>query len=294
MKENKILSLTECSSNDYTTENFDWINDPNFPDEYKKEYLQFPLKEWRDILLQNGFQIKPKINSFLDDYLKIVHKILKEVIFENCNFYNDKKEITNYISNNYKKNISIVPDFFVHKMEKNKFIQLLNERKYMIRTNYQIDENIEFISILGEIKISEENKINKKQSFKRSKKIPNYKAFIEEISNNKEKIIIMYVYDNSFFLFKDDFIITENYPNVYCYIPKLYSNKNFIVDNNSFNKIKPETEKRNVDIDEKIKTTEYIIKEIEKLLNSVKKQELLSVFLIIILISFFIKIYFCH
>ena len=249
MKENKILSLTECSSNDYTTENFDWINDPNFPDEYKKEYLQFPLKEWRDILLQNGFQIKPKINSFLDDYLKIVHKILKEVIFENCNFYNDKKEITNYISNNYKKNISIVPDFLVHKMEKNKFIQLLNERKYMIRTNYQIDENIEFISILGEIKISEENKINKKQSFKRSKKIPNYKAFIEEISNNKEKIIIMYVYDNSFFLFKDDFIITKNYPNVYCYIPKLYSNKNFIVDNNSFNRIKPETEKRNVDID---------------------------------------------
>ena len=54
MKENKILSLTECSSNDYTTENFDWINDPNFPDEYKKEYLQFPLKEWRNIFIIRG------------------------------------------------------------------------------------------------------------------------------------------------------------------------------------------------------------------------------------------------
>ena len=101
MEEKKVISLTECSSSDSDTENFDWVNDPNFPDEYKKKYLQFPLKEWRNILLQNGFQIIPKIKSFLDDYLKIVHKILKEDIFIDCNFYNDKKEVAKYISNNY-------------------------------------------------------------------------------------------------------------------------------------------------------------------------------------------------
>ena len=294
MEEKKVISLTECSSSDNSTENFDWVNDPNFPDEYKKKYLQFPLKEWRNILLQNGFQIIPKIKSFLDDYLKIVHKILKEDIFIDCNFYNDKKEVAKYISNNYKKKISNTPDFFVHKMEKKKFIQLLNERKYMMRTNYQINENIDYISILGEIKIDNKNKINKKEPFKQSKKMPNYKAITEEISNNNEKIIIMYVYDNSFFLFKEDFVITENYPNVYCYIPKLNHHQKFIIENNGLEKIKPEIGKGNMNEDEKIKTTEYIKKEIVKMFNSVKNIELLSIFLTIIFISFFIKVFFCN
>ena len=104
----------------------------------------------------------------------------------------------------------------------------------------------------------------------------------------------MYVYDNSFFLFKEDFVITENYPNVYCYIPKLNHHQKFIIENNGLEKTKPETGKGNLNEDEKIKTTEYIKKEIVKMFNSVKNIELLSIFLTIIFISLFIKVFFCN
>ena len=50
MIEEKESSLTKKSSSDYVTENFDWVYDDNFPEEYKKEFLQFPLKERKEIL----------------------------------------------------------------------------------------------------------------------------------------------------------------------------------------------------------------------------------------------------
>ena len=290
MTDKKGISLTESSSSDGVNENFDWVNDDNFPDEYKKEYLQFPLKEWREILFKNNVPLS-KINSYQENYFKTVHKILREVIFKDSNFYNDKNEIIKYISNYYDKNITIEPDFFVHKMEKNKFIQLLNERKYMMRTNYQISENIEYISIFGEIKIS--RKI-KKETFKNSNQKLNYKTLLEEISNDIEKMIVMYLYDNSFFLFKEDLDITENYSAVYCYIPKLYRHKKLISDENGFKQNKPEKEKINSDTDEKLTTKEYYKKEIEKVVNNFKEQKIYFLFLIIILISLILKEYFFH
>ena len=290
MTDKNEISLTESSLSDCVTENFNWVNDDNFPDEYKKEYLQFPLKEWREILFKNDISLS-KINSFKEDYFKTVHKILREVIFKDCNFYNNKNDIIKYISSNYNKDITIAPDFLVHKMEKNKFIQLLNERKYMMRTNYQIAENIEYISILGEIKISRKTK---NETFKNSNHKLNYKTFLEEVSNDREKMIVMYVYDNSFFLFKENLKIIENYSVVYCYIPKLYSHKKSILDNNGFNQIKPEKEKINSDTDEKITTKEYYKKEIEKVVNNFKEQKIYFLFLIIVLISLILREYFFH
>ena len=72
MIEEKESSLTEKSSSDYVTENFDWVYDDNFPEEYKKEFLKFPLKEWKEILIKENLLLENKIKSFRerrDDYL---------------------------------------------------------------------------------------------------------------------------------------------------------------------------------------------------------------------------------
>ena len=44
-KKSNQESLSESSSEDYCEENYDWVDDENFPIEYKKEFLQFPLEE---------------------------------------------------------------------------------------------------------------------------------------------------------------------------------------------------------------------------------------------------------
>jgi len=250
MIEEKESSLTEKSSSDYVTENFDWVYDDNFPEEYKKEFLQFPLKEWKEILIKENLLLENKIKSFRerrDDYLKLVYKIFKESIFKDFDFYNDKKVFTEYILNNYKRKVSITPEFFVKKIEKNKFNEILNVRKYMMRTNYQIPDNVEYINIFGEIKLSEKNQ---KQTFKKSKKKKNYYKFLDEIKNDKEKIVVMHIYDMSFFLFEEDSKINENFPIVYCYIPKLYNIYSIREPKNTNNKLN---------------TVEYYRKEIKKI-----------------------------
>ena len=279
MIEEKESSLTEKSSSDYVTENFDWVYDDNFPEEYKKEFLQFPLKERKEILIKENLLLENKIKSFRerrDDYLKLVYKIFKESIFKDFDFYNDKKVFTEYILNNYKRKVSITPDFFVKKIQNNKFTEILNVRKYMMRTNYQIPDNVEYINIFGEIKLSEKNQ---KQTFKKSKKKKNYYKFLDEIKNDKEKIVVMHIYDMSFFLFEEDSKIIENFPIVYCYIPKLHN----------FYSIREPKNTKN-----KLNSVEYYRKEIKKIANKIKNIRFIYFCMFIIFIAIIIKVYFFH
>ena len=97
----------------------------------------------------------------------MVNKILKLNIFNGFNFFHEKGGIIKYKLAKYNTDIKIAPDFFVYRMEKSKFIKLLKERKYMMKTKYEVPENIKYISIIGEIKMS------RKKALKRSKKKKN-------------------------------------------------------------------------------------------------------------------------
>ena len=181
-----------------------------------------------------------------------------------------------FILNNYKRKVSITPEFFVKKIEKNKFNEILNVRKYMMRTNYQIPDNVEYINIFGEIKLSQKNQ---KQTFKKSKKKKNYYKFLDEIKNDKEKIVVMHIYDMSFFLFEEDSKIIENFPIVYCYIPKLHN----------FYSIREPKNTKN-----KLNTVEYYRKEIKKIANKIKNIRFIYFCMFIIFIAIIIKVYFFH
>ena len=145
-----------------------------------------------------------------------------------------------------------------------------------MRTNYQIPDNVEYINIFGEIKLSQKNQ---KQTFKKSKKKKNYYKFLDEIKNDKEKIVVMYIYDMSFFLFEEDSKINENFPIVYCYIPKLY---------NIYSIREPKNTKN------KLNTVEYYRKEIKKIANKIKNIRFIYFCMFIIFIAIIIKVYFFH
>ena len=224
-EEIKETTSLECSSKDYVSEDFDWVDKDIYSKESKLEYLKFPLKEWKDIIYEKN-DSEYKITSYEEQYQDMVNKILKLNIFNGFNFFHEKGGIIKYKLAKYNTDIKIAPDFFVYRMEKSKFIKLLKERKYMMKTKYEVPENIKYISIIGEIKMS------RKKALKSSKQKKRYDEFAKRGSNEEEKLIVMYVYDQSFILFKEDEEKIKTAPIVYCYIPKLYNDKCYKAYNN--------------------------------------------------------------
>ena len=74
--------------------------------------------------------------------------------------------------------------------------------------------------------------MNRKKALKSSKQKKRYDEFAKRGSNEEEKLIVMYVYDQSFILFKEDEEKIKTAPIVYCYIPKLYNDKCYKAYNN--------------------------------------------------------------
>ena len=56
-EEIKDTTSLECSSKDYVSEDFDWVDKDIYSKESKLEYLKFPLKEWKDIIYQIEYRI---------------------------------------------------------------------------------------------------------------------------------------------------------------------------------------------------------------------------------------------
>jgi len=75
--------------------------------------------------------------------------------------------------------------------------------------------------------------------------------FIEEENRNDEKFLLMYVYDQSFSLYKEDLckLKTEE-PIIYCYIPKLYKKTCYLKYNEIVDKY--DTTKRKINMNEEI------------------------------------------
>lgn len=216
-KKSNQESLSESSSEDYCEENYDWVEDENFPIEYKKEFLQFPLEEWKNMLYGEN---KTK-NFFMEErnyYLDNAHKILEKDIFKGFNYYKESEVIKTKLDN-YQTNINIKPDFFIYKIKKEKFIELLEQKKYMLRTKYKIDENIKYISIIGEIKLNVDKLLDKNQ-------MELYFKFINNSKIDEEKILLMNVYDESFDLYEaDKKELYNEEPMIHCFVANLCNKK---------------------------------------------------------------------
>ena len=136
--------------------------------------------------------------------------------------------------NDINNKTSIEPDFFVYKMEAEKFKDLLEKRSYMIRTFQKLEPGVQYVSIIGEIKIGH------KRAFKWDDQREAYITFIHKAALEKgEKLLLMYVYDQSYKLFKED------KPNekdsvflIICYIPKIYKDKCYKAYNDTIDYVK--------------------------------------------------------
>ena len=128
--EGKISS----SSAESCKEDFSWAKESEFSFEGKKDYLKYPLKEWKDIIYDKDFK-----KSYLTDegiyYQGIVAKVLEQDLFKDYAFYKEKNGKIDFEFNKvYEKPLQsinkkfIAPDFFVYKIPIEKFFNLLKCR----------------------------------------------------------------------------------------------------------------------------------------------------------------------
>ena len=250
-------------------EDFDWMYDENCPEEMKREFLKFPLEKWGKILFGPDFDSKSTILPG-DNYKSKVNRILRYHVFNNYEFLEQKKELQNFNLYEFykvkKDNLEkrfIIPDFFVHKIESDKFFEILDKWSYMMSFNYKINKNKKYISIIGVIK-----KAYYYQASKNISKNNDYLSFIKKAYSKDEELLLMYIYDESYKLIVKDTNKKEKFPLIICYIPKLYVEevkKNFREINNELrfnlkNNGLKDLSKQLISIKEKIKENERYIK----------------------------------
>ena len=234
-------SLSENSS-DLNEEDFSWIEKEG-NEEIKKLYIQFPFQKWNKIL-KNDFS-----NEYVDKgptYQEKVCNVFKEDIFKDEDFQKENPNLLlfkEYLNKEFKISPAkkIRPDFIIKNIKKEKFQEIISANKYMFRKgiNFQIPENFEYVTVLGEIKLSPKSIKSKKKQLK------NYISFRNFINRMQEKVyfISMYVFDNSYINFwKKTF--NDNSDIIICYMPRLYNSKyldafnHLSKQNDSFNKEK--------------------------------------------------------
>ena len=290
------------SSQDYASENFNWIEDKDYPNENKEDFLKYPLNDWIDIV----FDPKYKTKFFVAEgiyYQSVVNKILGYDIFKDCEFYGEKNGIFGLKLNDLYKidpddleKKFIAPDFFVHRIEVKYFLEILENRSYMMRTNYTINKKKKYVTIIGETKMSH-HQTHKKCSQKRD-----YLKFIKLANSFDEELLLMYVYDESFQLFKKDLIDKlDNSPIILCYIPKCYQEDCYFAYNYVIDELKSKIKK--IDINripkKKLKKREILI-ELENAKKRLKEDKnfylsiilIMSIILVIIISISIKKFYF--
>ena len=243
MEVKSLSSSISSSSEEAVTEDFDWINDKNFLLSNKEDYLKYPLSDWKDSsYIPNLGLPQTHLSSEGKLYEAKVRNILRDDVFKDSKFFFEKKGFINFdlmscykvTPNDINNKTSIEPDFFVYKMEAEKFKDLLEKRSYMIRTFQKLEPGVQYVSIIGEIKIGH------KRAFKWDDQREAYITFIHKAALEKgEKLLLMYVYDQSYKLFKED------KPNekdsvflIICYIPKIYKDKCYKAYNDTIDYVK--------------------------------------------------------
>ena len=236
---------TNSSSAKSFQEDYSWAKESKFSVEEKKDYLKFPLKEWKKIVFDKDSYLTDE-----DDYQADVAKILEQDLFKDYRFYKENKGKIDFEFNKvYEKPFQsintkfIAPDFFVYKIPTKKFFDLLKCRNYMLTYKYKIPDNQQFISILGEIKSIP------KSAHKSIEQRKAYIKFVQEVNNLKtnEFMVLLYIYDHSFCLFKDEINYMtkkseDQFPIIYGYIPKLYYEDSYEVYNIEIKSLQNENE----------------------------------------------------
>ena len=206
-------------------EDYSWAKESKFSVEEQKDYLRFPLGEWKKIVFDKDSYLAEE-----EDYQADVAKILKQDLFKDYRFYKENKGKIDFEFNKvYEKPFKsinkkfIAPDFFVYKIPTKKFFDLLKCRNYMLTYKYKIPDNQQFISILGEIKSMP------KSAYESIEQRKSYINFVQEVNNLKANdfMVLLYIYDHSFCLIKDEInymtkISEDHLPIIYGYIPKFY------------------------------------------------------------------------
>ena len=239
--EGKISS----SSVESCKEDFSWAKESKFSVENKKHYLIYPLKEWKDIVYDKDFK-----KSYLTDegiyYRATVAKILEQDLFKDYAFHKERNGKIDFEFNKvYEKSFQsinkkfIAPDFFVYRISIEEFFNLLKYRNYMLTYKFKKPDKQKYISILGEIKTTS------KSAHKNNDQRKDYINFIQEVNNLKteEFMVLLYIYDHSFYSFKEEINNmakkSEDYlPIIYIYIPKLYYEECYKVYNDIITELK--------------------------------------------------------
>ena len=302
--EDKNDSKESSSAKESFPENFDWVFNQGFPKKLKRYYTQFPLKSWKKIIFSENLQIRDEGLY----YQGTVNKVLRNDIFKEFDFHEEKNGALDFnFKENYKIDYAqlskktISPDFYVYKIKYEKFFKLVKSREYMmvLKNESNIPTNINFISILGEIKSSylycHIDDVQRKD----------YEKFIDLVNqiNTDEYIILMYIYDNSFKFFRKDIDIYNNdekkSPIIYSYIPKLYYEDCYRGYNELIGQLNIKTEK--IDLNDKtkfkkkrkelendIESLKEEIKLLRKQINSSKMGNLIIIsFILVLIISFY-------
>ena len=291
MKYKEIISSSSSSSfsssQNTTKEEYNRVKRNNFSSSYKEDYIKHQILE-------------PRFNDDLihtlgDTYQNIDNKILKDDIFKDFDFFEDKNGMIKFNFNEnynlsdikFEKDL-IAPDFFIHKIWVKKFFEILKQRSYMMRTSYKMNIKINYISIIGEIKSSHKN------SPKSDKQRNDYILFTQKANSSEEDILIMYIYDESFQLFKQDLsnkLDKSRY--ILCYIPKLYKEDcyhSFNITDRIFN-----SKDKKIDINKQIRKYQEkkeLIKELEKCKNKEKFYIIINTILLLIILILLIDILF--
>ena len=291
----EINANSSSSAQESCTEDFCWVNNDKFPNKYKRYFLKYPLGLWKNIIFKPDYKSR-QINDEGIYYQKAVNTILSKDVFKKCDFHKEENGAMDFKFNEvYKfgysslKKKGIKPDFFVYKIEKKNFFELLNLRHYMmILKNNNIPTNIKYISIIGEIKSS----YTSSHSYNAQRY--DYEKFIDSVNtfDSDEFLILMYIYDNSFYFFQKDLTgePEDKYPIIYGYMPKLYYENCYHGYNEIIEQLKIKKEKVVLNDIKKLKKKKRreLIMENEKIMElliaSKKTQKLLCK--LIILISF--------
>ena len=266
-------------------EDYNWVNDENLPNETKLKFLDYPLNMWKDIVFDQDFQ-GYQINDEGTYYQKVVNKILANDIFKDMDFHKEENGVMDFkIADTYKINYDslskkiINPDFLVYKIPKNNFFEILDERQYMMIMKYNIPEDKEYISIIGEIKTR--NRSAHKNSYQRRDYL-NFINLVNSSNKTNEFLIMMYIYDESFSLFKKELSTKQQdkYPIIYGYMPKLYYENcyktyNVLIDILGSSKEKIDLSNKNI-FKKKITKRQLLLKNEELAKQNVKLRSLLD------------------
>ena len=285
-------SKSSSSSGKISSETFDWDNE----EEIKENFIKFPLDKWYEIVFEIKSIVKDNVLFEGNLYQSTVNLILKKDVFKGEKFIEENNyisiiykdsDINNFLKNEFpnilekeSKDINsseLKPDFLVYDIKKEKFFQIIENRNYMMYyKKFEIPNEIDKISILGEIKISKKTAGNQFQK---------YKLFIKNYK--KKYFVLMNVYDTSYKTFFENKKKSDNTPKldndipiIFCYIPKTYLNDCF----NKYNEIlelknyKPiEWGNNNKNLEDKTKILTRINEKKENLKNLQEKKNNLKI-----------------